>query len=250
MLYRFSGYYHGTTIEKNHCQGADCMKKDEVRSTPERVSCIGACIIVLLCVLMGCSSSDSGHRYGIFVDSAVEGITFKTETMSGETDVHGRFTYVPGETVTFSIGGIVLGTTTVKPVITPVDLVTGAQDENDPAVTNITRFLITLDEDNNPDNGITISPELNAALAGISVNFNQDPFLFAQDAEILEVMKIENKLYNTDDSQERTICSVQDAQDHLGNTIDALVKNGYEKPGGSGGNGGSGGSGSGGGGCG
>ena len=71
---------------------------------------------------------------------------------------HGRFTFVPGETVTFSIGGIIIGATKVKPVITPVDLVTGALDENDPAVTNITRFLITLDEDNNPDNGITISP--------------------------------------------------------------------------------------------
>jgi hypothetical protein len=215
------------------------MKRYDIRrSTPERVSCIGACIIVVLCVLMGCSSSDSGQRYGIFVDSAVEGITFKTETMSGETDSHGRFTYVPGETVTFSIGGIILGTTTVKPVVTPVDLVTGAQDENAPAVTNITRLLITLDEDNNPDNGITISPELKDALADISVNFNQDPFLFAQDAAILEVITTVNNLYSTAESQERTVCSVQDAQDHLGNTIDALVKNGYEKPERSGGNGG------------
>jgi hypothetical protein len=226
------------------------MKKDDVRSTSERVSCLGVCNIVVLCVLIGCSSSDSGQRYGIFTDSAVEGITFKTETRSGETDSHGRFTYVPGETVTFSIGGIILGTTTGKPVITPVDLVTGAQNENDPAVTNITRFLITLDEDNDPDNGITISPDLSAALAAladISVNFNQDPFLFAQDAAIREVITTVNNFYSTAQSQERTICTVQDAQDHLRNTIDELAKNGYEKPSG---NGGSGGGGSGGGGCG
>jgi len=190
------------------------------------------------------------------MDSAVEGITFKTETISGETDSHGRFTYEPGETVTFSIGGIILGTTTVKPVITPVDLVEGAQDENDPAVTNITRFLITLDEDNDPDNGITISTELSAALAAladISVDFKQDTSLFAQDAPILEVMKIIDNLYSTAESPERSICTVQDAQDHLRNTIDELAKNGYEKPGGSGGDGGSGGGGgggSGGGGCG
>jgi len=187
------------------------------------------------------------------MDSAVEGITFKTETISGETDSHGRFTYEPGETVTFSIGGIILGTTTVKPVITPVDLVEGAQDENDPAVTNITRFLITLDEDNDPDNGITISTELSAALAAladISVDFKQDTSLFAQDAPILEVMKIVDNLYSTAESPERSICTVQDAQDHLRNTIDALAKNGYEKPGGSGGDGGSGGGGGGGGGSG
>jgi hypothetical protein len=227
------------------------MKKDDVRSTPERVSCIGACIILVLCVLIGCSSSDSSQRHGIFVDSAVEGITFKTETKSGETDSKGRFIYEPGETVTFSIGGIILGTTTAKPTITPVDLVERAQDENDPAVTNITRLLISLDEDNDPDNGITISPELRAVLADISVDFNQDTSLFAQDAPILEVMKLVNKLNNTAESQERTICSVQDAQDHLRNTIDALLKNGYEKPSGSGGNGGgNGGGGGGSGGCG
>ena len=60
---------------------------------------------------------------------------------------------------------------------------------------NITRFLITLDVDNDPDNGITISKELSAALADISVDFKQDTSLFAQDAAILEVMKIVNNLY-------------------------------------------------------
>ena len=220
------------------------MKKDDLLSTPQRVSCIGACIILVLSVLVGCSSSDSNQRYGVFMDSAVEGITFKTETKSGETDSRGRFTYEQGETVTFSIGSIILGTTTGKSVITPVDLVSGALDENDPTVTNITRFLITLDEDNNRDNGITISTQLSAALAEISVDFKQDPYLFDQDAAILEVITTVNNLYSTAESEERTICSVEDAQDHLRSTIDELAKNGYEKHGGSGGGG------SGGGGCG
>jgi hypothetical protein len=254
LLYvvRISGYYYGTTGEKNHCQGADCMKEVEVRRTLGKVPCIGACIILILCILIGCSSSDSGPRYGTFVDSAAEGITFKTETRSGETDSHGRFTYEPGETVTFSIGGIILGTTTGKSVITPVDLVPGAQDESDPAVTNITRFLITLDEDDNPVNGITISTQLRAALADISVDFKQqDSSLFAQDTAMLEVISIVNNLYSTAESRERTLCSVQDAQEHLRKTIEELVKSGYEKSGGSSGGGGGGsGGGSGGGGCG
>jgi len=226
-------------------------KKDDVRSTPERVSCTGACIILVLCVCFGCSSSDSGQRHGIFVDSAVEGITYKTETTSGQTDSLGRFTYELGETVTFSIGGVILGTTKVRPAITPVDLVEGAVGENDPAVTNITRFLISLDEDNDPDNGITISPQLSAALADISVDFNQDWSLFDQDAAVLDVMKIVNGLHGAAGSQERTLCSVPDAQDHLRNTIEELAESGYEKPGGSGANGGGGGgSDGGGGGCG
>ncbi len=231
-----------------------CMKKDDVRSTPERVSCIGACVILVLSILIGCSSSDSSQSSGIFVDSAVEGITFKTETRSGETDSRGRFTYEPGETVTFSIGGIVFGTTKGKPVITPVDLVTGALDENDPVVINITRFLITLDEDNNPVNGITISAQLRAALEDVTVDFKQqDASLFAQDAAILEVINIVNNLSNTDESQERTLCSPQDAQEHLKNTIEELAKDGYENSNGSSGGGpggGGSGGGSGGGGCG
>ncbi len=154
--------------------------------------------------------------------------------------------------MTFSIGGIIIGATKVKLVITPVDLVTGALDEKDPAVTNITRFLITLDEDNNPDNGITISPAVRTALAGYSVNFAQDTAQFAQDAEALDVMETLNVLYKGD-TGERILCSVMDAQEHLGNTIEELAKSGYNKSGGSSGNidfGGGGGSGGGGGGCG
>lgn len=214
--------------------------------------CIGFSLFLVLLAMTGCSSSDSGPRHGIFMDSAVEGLTFKTETLTGETDSQGRFSYMPGETVTFSIGGIVLGTATAKSFITPVDLVAGAQNETDPTVTNITRLLITLDEDNDPDNGITISPEVRTALADSSVDFEQDTTLFAQDAEVLEVIKALNLLH-TGETVERTLCTVQEAQDHLGKTIDALANSGYEHTSASGGNrglGGGGGSGAGGGGSG
>jgi hypothetical protein len=166
------------------------------------------------------------------MDSAVKGLTFTTETLEGETDSHGGFIYESGETVTFSVGGVVLGTAPAKSVITPVDLVTGAQDELNPIVTNITRFLITLDEDNNPENGIVLSPELRTALADASIDFNRDPSVFAQDASMLDVMKIVNQLYPAAESGERTVCTEQEAQDHLKGTIDALVKTGYEHQGG------------------
>ncbi len=76
-----------------------------------------------------------------------------------------------------------LGTTGAKYVVTPVDLVEGAQDELDPAVTNITRLLITLDQDNDPGNGITIGAQMSAALADISVDFNQEASSFDQDLQ-------------------------------------------------------------------
>jgi para-nitrobenzyl esterase len=133
--------------------------------------------------------------------------------------------------------------------MTPVDLVAGAQNETDPTVTNITRLLITLDEDNIIGNGITISPEVREALVGASINFDQDPAVFAQDAEVLEVINTVNLHFNLVGMGERTLCSVEEAQDHLGNTLDELAKNGYDHTSASGGHGGSG-SGGGGGGCG
>jgi para-nitrobenzyl esterase len=44
-----------------------------------------------------------------FYDSPVAGLEYKTQTASGITNEKGKFKYYPGETVTFSIGGLVLG---------------------------------------------------------------------------------------------------------------------------------------------
>ncbi|HVN71688.1 MAG TPA: hypothetical protein VMU10_06685, partial [Desulfomonilia bacterium] len=165
------------------------------------------------------------------MDSAVEGLTYETESMSGETDSQGRFFFKPGETMTFSIGGIKLGTTTARSVITPLALVIGAEDEKNPTVINITRFLITLDEDNNPDNGITISPETRAALADVSINFTQDPAGFAGDADVQNVISIINTLHGSSDAENRVLCTEDEAMSHLGNTLEELASQGNPQTG-------------------
>jgi len=108
---------------------------------------------------------------GVFVDSTVAGLHYETPTFSGTTNSAGEYDFLPGETVTFSIGGIVLGSAAAGPVVTPLTLVSGATDPTDPVVTNIVRFLLTLDDDGNPDNGISISATTTAAAAGLSVDF-------------------------------------------------------------------------------
>jgi hypothetical protein len=52
---------------------------------------------------------------GVFIDSAVEGLQYETSTQSGTTNSLGEYDYLAGETVTFSIGGIVLGSTIAGP---------------------------------------------------------------------------------------------------------------------------------------
>ncbi|WP_455222936.1 hypothetical protein [Kaarinaea lacus] len=113
---------------------------------------------------------------GVFVDSPVSGANYSTETQSGMTNSAGEYNYVAGESVTFSIGGIVLGTATAGPVVTPLMLVDGAVDATDPRVTNIVRFLMTLDSDGNPENGIEITAVAHNAAAGMSLDFSSATF--------------------------------------------------------------------------
>ncbi len=220
------------------------MWSQDIISSSGKVLCIGCILLFAFLAASGCSSSSSGPSHGFFIDNTVEGLTYKTETMGGETDSQGRFSFEPGEKVTFSIGGIILGTVDAQNIITPLDLVYGAQDEKNPTVTNITRLLITIDEDSNPENGITIRPELGVSLADTSVDFEQDPDEFAVDTDVLNVISFANDLYTGADEGERTLCTVQDAQNHLAQTLDELAENDYERDthgGGGGGNGGGGG---------
>lgn len=108
---------------------------------------------------------------GVFIDSIVTGIRYQTQSFSGFTNSRGEYNYLPGETVTFSIGGIVFGSSAAGPVVTPLSLVSGATDPSDPVVTNIVRLLLTLDDDGDADNGISIPAATATAATGISVDF-------------------------------------------------------------------------------
>ena len=129
-------------------------------------------VTFLLLFLAACADDGDGDgaRTGTFIDSAVEGVVFTTATQSGTTDSAGTFIYLPGEVVSFYIGDILIGTATGSALLTPLDFVTGAIDETDPQVTNILRFVQSLDADNDPDNGITISAAVTLAAAGQSLS--------------------------------------------------------------------------------
>ena len=64
---------------------------------------------------------------GVFTDSAVEGLTYTTNTQSGVTDASGTFQYQAGESIAFSIGSFQLGeSATAAAEMTPLDLISGA----------------------------------------------------------------------------------------------------------------------------
>lgn len=129
---------------------------------------------------------------GVFIDSAVEGLHYQTPTHSGTTSIDGEFEYINGESVTFSIGGIILGSATGATQITPFDLfgltppstelelraeLKSGEVSDFSRVANIARLLVSLDNDNNPDNGIDLTG-WDTALANASLSFDANLFNF------------------------------------------------------------------------
>jgi hypothetical protein len=119
-------------------------------------------LVVISFGLSGCGGGGGGSagtdtptaitQTGTFIDAPVEGLEYSTPTLSGFTNGNGEFQYKTGETVTFKIGNLELGSATGGATITPLTLA-GDTDLNNigTKATNIARILQTLD--NNSSNG-------------------------------------------------------------------------------------------------
>jgi len=116
------------------------------------------------------SPEAEGMLNGRFVDSAVSGLSFRTNTAWGVTDESGGFSYSAGESITFSIGDISLPPIAAQALVTPLD-VFSTDDIADARVINLTRLLQTLDVDGDPVNGIEISNEATSNAFGLNVDF-------------------------------------------------------------------------------
>jgi beta-glucanase (GH16 family) len=144
-------------------------------------------VVLAAAVLTACGTGDGkipipGTALGVLTDAPVSGAEYSTATLSGLTTADGGFRYLPGEIVTFSVGGVELGSVAGAPFITPVEL-TGSADPGTAAVpnaaTSVLRFLQSVDADQNPLNGITISDATRNTAAGLSLDFET-----ASDAEV------------------------------------------------------------------
>ncbi len=119
----------------------------------------------------------SDVKEGIFIDNLVQGLRYETATRAGVTDAAGIFRYKEGENILFYVGDILLGNAVAKPLITPLDLIYGA-DETNTGVINICRFLQTLDDDDSLNNGILVSQAVREGTVGMSINFDSSLYGF------------------------------------------------------------------------
>jgi hypothetical protein len=104
---------------------------------------------------------------GVFSDSRTAGLRYESGPLGGYTGPDGTFRYQPGSSVSFWVGGILVGTAPGALLVTPTAFVSSGS-VSDPVVLRIARFLQTLDADGDPSNGIEIPWE--AQLAGSTVS--------------------------------------------------------------------------------
>jgi hypothetical protein len=129
-------------------------------------------VVLISCGGGGGSTDNSGgttgtFATGVFLDSPVEGLTYETSSgLSGTTDSDGTFSYKTGDSVTFKLHNITLGSGSASGVMFPKDMVSSLlnadltdteREQSLKQAHKIAQLLQSLDDDGNADNGINIT---------------------------------------------------------------------------------------------
>lgn len=149
-------------------------------------------ILAAASVAVACSgggSSNSDSETGSFVDTTVEGLRYAGDTFSGTTDADGRYQFVPGDEVCFFIDFLALGCLFADGlgIVTPMDIFDASSDEA--VVQNMVRFLLALDADGDPENGIDVSG-ISTAIDQVALDFDQDMEDFETDEDMLDFLDL------------------------------------------------------------
>tara|TARA_R110001599_G_scaffold353442_1_gene592250 strand:- start:32985 stop:40364 length:7380 start_codon:yes stop_codon:yes gene_type:complete len=139
------------------------------------------------------SDNNFSTRTGIFSDSPVSGLTYTFNSEFYKTNNAGRFEYrwddILGEVAektSFYLGGFLLGEVSGKSNVTPLDIF-GATSTSDPRVVNLLRLLQTLDNDDDPSNGIEILPSVQEQFTQ-SLNINWADDIFSNNSPITTIL--------------------------------------------------------------
>ena len=130
-------------------------------------------------LLSACGGSDTPAPVtGQFLDSAVQGIDYAAGSAAkATTNAKGEFLCAGTEPVSFTVGGLAIGTAPCAGTVTPLTLAGGTNVRAD-AVVNRLLTLQLLDEDNNPGNGIQLAAPIKTALNGRSLDFGASASAF------------------------------------------------------------------------
>jgi para-nitrobenzyl esterase len=188
---------------------------------PHKPALLAAALTAVM-ALNACGSGDDepapATLSGTFVDSPVAGLNVVgTRTAAGTTDAAGRFSYQAGETLTFSIGGLSLGSAAGAGVLTPLSITSGAASAADQRVSNKLILLQTLDADGDLNNGIQITEAIRTVVSGNAgaINFDQSTTAFRTSlAPLLAALNTGN-VFSDLDPRPRTARTAAAALDHF-----------------------------------
>ncbi|MBE9526641.1 MAG: hypothetical protein IME94_06665, partial [Proteobacteria bacterium] len=134
------------------------------------------------------SGGDSETMTAVLIDGVVEGVEYSTSSgLHGFTDENGGYSFHEGDTITFNVGGVELGSVTAEEAmagqtflqdIADVD----RSDMNDEHLENMATFLQSIDSDSS-DN-ILITAETRDALANVTLDLNT-----ASEAAVQELVE-------------------------------------------------------------
>ena len=198
-----------------------------------RPAWLAAAITPLLLALAACGGdSDNDHggssgpatRTGTFVDSPVAGLDYAgTDSASGVTNDAGEFRYRDGETLTFSIGDLPLGSAKGARQLTPLTITEGADSPEDDSVSNKLVLLQTLDQDGDLNNGIQISEAIRALVSenAAGIDFDQPTDSFRTSLAPLMTALETSELFTDTDPRARQVREAADALAHFSRSTGA-----------------------------
>ena len=168
----------------------------------------------------------------------ISGLKYQTPSCVGFTGANGEFSYRHGERVAFLVGATPIGYAVGAARLTLADIVTRV-DGNihkllDPGLTNIARFLCTLDQDGNLDNGIQIAAETHDLIGAKRINFRHDVSFagstddpvaaFAADLLISDLLAEHNRSGLFTGPGPRKLCSAAAARNEIRRNILGIVR--------------------------
>lgn len=149
------------------------------------------------CQQSGAPGNLGARNTGRLTGPVIAGLAWSTPTQSGVTAADGSFQYLAGESVTFALGPIAIGTSTpASPQMSVFDLVPGATPPTagadlrrfrtqagrivvDPDLlpvheaSNLLAMLWSFDADKDAGNGIQLATGVDAVLQGLPLDFRQ-----------------------------------------------------------------------------
>jgi hypothetical protein len=147
---------------------------------------------------------------GLFLDTAVEGLTFTTDSRQSKTNIDGAFTFQTNEEIVFSIGDIQFPSIPAKSFITPLDIF-DTKDINQIEVVNMLRLLQSLDIDGDPSNNIKISDAAHELAVGMTVDFSSDDF----EQQVSNLVEMSGSVH-------KQLITTDMAIDHFQQTLSAI----------------------------